>query len=84
MSRLIDPDDPDLLPPGDMPSRIADACRGDGQPVPQTPAETVRCVLDSLALAYRRTVRGRRSWPAGRSTSCTWSGEAPATSCCAS
>jgi len=57
MSRLIDPDDPDLLPPGDMPSRIADACRRHGQPVPQTPAETVRCVLDSLALAYRRTVR---------------------------
>jgi rhamnulokinase len=57
MRRLIDPDDPDLLPPGDMPSRIAAACRRRGQPVPQTPAETVRCVLDSLALAYRRTLR---------------------------
>ena len=57
LSRLIDPDDPDLLPPGDMPSRIADACRRHGQPAPQTRAETVRCVLDSLALAYRRTVR---------------------------
>ena len=57
LSRLIDPDGPDLLPSGDMPSRIADACRRRGQPVPQTPAETVRCVLDSLALAYRRTVR---------------------------
>jgi sugar (pentulose or hexulose) kinase len=54
---LIDPDDPVFLQPGDMPARIADACRRTGQPVPQGPAETVRCILDSLALAYRRAVR---------------------------
>jgi rhamnulokinase len=57
MTLLIDPDDPDLLPSGDMPSRIADACRRRGQRAPETPAETVRCILDSLALAYRATVR---------------------------
>ena len=28
-----------------------------GQPVPPTPAATVRCILDSLALAHRRAVR---------------------------
>jgi rhamnulokinase len=54
---VIDPDDPVFLPPGDMPARIADACRRGGQPVPRSPAETVRCILDSLALAYRRAVR---------------------------
>lgn len=54
---VIDPDDAAFLPPGDMPARIAAACERSGQPVPDTPAQTVRCILDSLALAYRRTVR---------------------------
>jgi len=54
---IVDPDDPVFLPPGDMPARIATACEESGQPVPATPAHTVRCILDSLALAYRRTVR---------------------------
>ena len=54
---VIDPDDPVFLPPGDMPARIAGACRRAGQPAPEYPAETVRCILDSLALAYRRAVR---------------------------
>jgi rhamnulokinase len=54
---LVDPDDPRFLPPGDMPARIAAACAESGQTPPQSQAETVRCILDSLALAYRRTVR---------------------------
>jgi rhamnulokinase len=54
---LVDPDLPAFLPPGDMPARIADACRSTGQVPPQSPAATVRCILDSLAVAYRRTVR---------------------------
>jgi len=54
---VVDPDDPVFLPPGDMPARIADACRRAGEPVPATPAATVRCILDSLALAHRRAVR---------------------------
>ncbi|MCO1594516.1 rhamnulokinase [Micromonospora sp. RHAY321] len=54
---VVDPDDPTFLPPGDMPARIADACRRAGEPVPTTPAATVRCILDSLALAHRRAVR---------------------------
>jgi rhamnulokinase len=54
---VIDPQDPVFLPPGDMPARIAGACRRSGQPVPRSRAETVRCILDSLALAYRRAVR---------------------------
>lgn len=54
---VVDPDDPAFLPPGDMPTRIADACRRTGEPVPVTRAATVRCILDSLALAHRRAVR---------------------------
>jgi rhamnulokinase len=40
-----------------MPARIAAACTETGQTPPQGQAETVRCILDSLALAYRRAVR---------------------------
>jgi rhamnulokinase len=54
---LVDPDDARFLPPGDMPARIAAACTESGQTPPQSQAETVRCILDSLALAYRRSVR---------------------------
>jgi len=54
---IVDPDDPVFLPPGDMPTRIADACRSTGQAPPRSPAATVRCIVDSLALAYRRTLR---------------------------
>jgi rhamnulokinase len=54
---IVDPDRPEFLPPGDMPARLRAECRRTGQPVPATPAELTRCVLDSLAVAYRRTVR---------------------------
>ncbi|MEV6344004.1 rhamnulokinase family protein [Actinoplanes sp. NPDC051851] len=54
---VVDADDPGFLAPGDMPARIAEACRRTGQPVPASRAETVRCILDSLALAHRRAVR---------------------------
>ncbi|MCD6340177.1 MAG: rhamnulokinase [Verrucomicrobia bacterium] len=54
---LIDPADPRYLPPGGMPERIAAACRETGQPVPETLGAIVRCVLESLALLYRRVLR---------------------------
>ncbi len=50
---VIDPNAPEFLPPGDIPTRIVEACRRLGQPVPDGPAEIVRCILDSLAVAYR-------------------------------
>jgi rhamnulokinase len=53
---VIDVDDPAFLPPGDMPGRIASACARSGEPLPETPAALVRCILDSLALAHRRTI----------------------------
>jgi rhamnulokinase len=54
---MVDIDAPTFLPPGDMPARIAEACRATGQPPPASRGETVRCILESLALAYRRNVR---------------------------
>jgi rhamnulokinase len=53
---VIDPDDPVFLPPGDMPGRIAGWLADRGEAAPDGPAETVRCILDSLALAYRRAI----------------------------
>ena len=53
----IDVDDPAFIPPGDMPDRIAAAVARHGDRVPSSRAATVRCILDSLAAAYARTVR---------------------------
>ncbi|MEV7996791.1 rhamnulokinase family protein [Streptomyces sp. NPDC086077] len=53
---VVDAGDAAFLAPGRMPERIAEACRASGQPVPGSPAEVTRCILDSLALAHRRAV----------------------------
>jgi len=58
---VVDPDDPVFLPPGDMPARIASWLADRGEAAPGEPAETVRCVLDSLALAYRRAISSAQS-----------------------
>jgi rhamnulokinase len=42
-----------FLPPGDMVERLQGFCQETNQPVPQTHAEVVRCILESLALEYR-------------------------------
>jgi rhamnulokinase len=53
---VIDATDVRFLAPGGMPARIAAVCRETGQPEPVSPAEFTRCVLDSLAVAYRDAV----------------------------
>jgi rhamnulokinase len=50
---IIDPDADEFMKPGDMPERIRSFCRRTSQPVPGNEAETVRAILDSLALRYR-------------------------------
>ncbi|HET6173611.1 MAG TPA: rhamnulokinase family protein [Gaiellales bacterium] len=50
---LFDPDDEDLLRPGDMPLRIANACVRAGQRAPESTGELVRSILVSLACKYR-------------------------------
>ncbi|MFD3531215.1 rhamnulokinase family protein [Streptomyces sp. NPDC058664] len=54
---VVDPDAPEFLAPGDVPERIRAYCRRTGQPPPGSPGAVVRCVLESLALAHRRTLR---------------------------
>lgn len=53
---VVDVDRPEFIPPGDMPARIRAACVDSGQPAPESRAALVRCILDSLAAAYARTV----------------------------
>ena len=53
---LVDVDDDAFIAPDDMPARIRQACRTSGQAVPESPAALVRCVLESLAAAYARTL----------------------------
>ena len=53
---VLDADDPVFLPPGDMPGRIAQWLRERGRPAPRSPAGFTRCILDSLAIAYRRAL----------------------------
>lgn len=50
---FIDPDNPVLTPPGDLPGRIQNLCSQSGQPVPQKVGSIVRCIYESLALKYR-------------------------------
>ncbi len=54
---IFDVNDPRFLPPGDLPSRIADWCRARGQPVPETRAQVVRSITDSLGQAFADAVR---------------------------
>jgi rhamnulokinase len=49
--------DPRFLAPDHMPEKIAAFCRETGQPVPATPGEYTRTILESLALAYADTLQ---------------------------
>jgi rhamnulokinase len=54
---LINPDDPRFSEPGDMPLKIQAFCRETRQPMPRKPGAIFRCILESLALNYRKTLR---------------------------
>ncbi|WP_338063835.1 FGGY-family carbohydrate kinase [Actinomyces ruminis] len=54
---VVDINDPVFFDPGDMAARIDDYAIRTGQPRPRSIGEYVRCIDDSLALAYRRAVR---------------------------
>ncbi|HET9649423.1 MAG TPA: FGGY-family carbohydrate kinase, partial [Microlunatus sp.] len=53
---VVDVDAEVFLAPGDMPERIRSFCRDRGTDLPEEPAAVVRCILDSLAVAYARTM----------------------------
>ncbi len=52
----IDADSNDFLSPDGMPGRIRRAAEAAGQEIPVSREAVVRCVLDSLAAAYARTL----------------------------
>lgn len=51
---LINLADPRFTEPGDMPLKIQAYCRETGQEIPRKPGQIIRCVLESLALEYRK------------------------------
>jgi rhamnulokinase len=53
---VVDPDEPAFMAPGDMPTRIGAALSAAGRSLPEGRPAVVRCILDSLALAYARAV----------------------------
>jgi len=53
---VIDPDHPSFANPESMVKAIADYCREHGQKIPQTHAEYIRCIFDSLALKYKQVL----------------------------
>ena len=55
---FIDPDAPEFVAMGDIPSRIREFCKKTGQHVPETVGEVVRCIYESLALKYRNVFEG--------------------------
>ena len=71
---FIDPDDGSFMNPPDMMQAVADFCRRTNQPVPDTEASAVRCVLESLAMKYRNVLNAiaELSGPKDRRNSCCW------------
>jgi rhamnulokinase len=53
---LVDLADPSFQTGGDIPLKIQAFCKNTGQPVPRKPGPVARCLLESLALMYRRTL----------------------------
>lgn len=53
---LVDPDDPALVAPADMPEAIRGLARAAGEPVPESTAAVVRAALESVAAAIRRRI----------------------------
>jgi rhamnulokinase len=51
---LINPADPRFLTPGEMPLKIQAFCKDTGQAAPRKPGPVYRCILESLALYYRK------------------------------
>ncbi|WP_082357991.1 rhamnulokinase [Arthrobacter alpinus] len=54
---LIDVDSTEYIAPGNMPERIRAAVGATGGALETRPAAVVRCIVESLAAAYARTIR---------------------------
>jgi rhamnulokinase len=53
---VFDANDPRFLAPGDMPAQISEWCGEHGLRAPQSPAEVVRSIIESLADAFAAAV----------------------------
>jgi rhamnulokinase len=53
---IVDPNDPSLVAPHDMPEAIRALAKASGEPVPESTGAVVRAALESVAAAVRRTV----------------------------
>ncbi|GAB5080071.1 rhamnulokinase [Arthrobacter sp. AD-310] len=53
----INADDPCFIAPDNMPERIRAAVRHTGDVLPDDPAAITRCIMDSLAAGYAKTIR---------------------------
>jgi rhamnulokinase len=53
---VLDMSDDRLIPPGDMPARLRRLATESDQVLDPDPATVTRCILDSLATAYRTTI----------------------------
>jgi rhamnulokinase len=57
LESFINFDDPRFATPGDMPLKIRAYCKETNQVEPRKPGPVVRCVLESLALHYRKALQ---------------------------
>ena len=57
LAAVIDPDHASLASPDDMPRAIRELCLATGVEPPEGVGATIRCILDSLGLKYRKTLR---------------------------
>ncbi len=53
---FVDPDAPEFLAPSDMPRTVAEFAKKTGQAAPENEGATLRTIVDSLALKFRRVL----------------------------
>ncbi|MBP9482356.1 MAG: rhamnulokinase, partial [Parabacteroides sp.] len=58
---LVNPDDALFANPKSMTKAIASYCEQTGQPIPQTHAQFIRCIFESLALRYKEVLEMLRN-----------------------
>jgi len=53
---FIDLDDDIFLAPNNMPNKVLEYCKNTNQTIPNSKAEIIRCIIESLACAYKKTI----------------------------
>lgn len=61
LARFVNPDDDLFVAAGDMPGRIHSYCELTDQTPPETIGEYARCIIESLAMSYRRALEKMES-----------------------